>query len=243
VAPEPERPYTEEVGADPGRLRIAIATDPGIDYEVAPELVEAVEDVGRLLDQLGHHVDHDQPQVRELGVDLMETFTARWAAGQAELAATLAMVLDREFAADDFEPLTWALIGLGRSITAPDYLRAVSAHQMITRFMAGWWQHHDLMLSPTLGELPVPLGTLDEDPEDPLATFRRAAQVAGYCPLLNVTGQPAISLPLAHDRETGLPIGVQLVAAYGREDVLIRIACQLEQARPWARRRPPVFAG
>jgi amidase len=118
----------------------------------------------------------------------------------------------------------------------------VSALQGSTRDLADWWDGgFDLLLTPTLGEPPLPLGTFAAQPDNPLHGFFRAAQFVPFTVQFNITGQPAISLPLSWNAD-GLPIGSQLVAAYGREDVLLRVAAQLEQARPWADRRPPVHA-
>jgi amidase len=109
------------------------------------------------------------------------------------------------------------------------------------RAVADWWETgFDLLLTPTLGEPPVPLGTFDT-PDEPILGFLRAAQFTPFTPPFNVTGQPAISLPTATGT-TGLPIGIQLVAAYGREDLLIRVAAQIEGAAPWVDRRPTVHA-
>ena len=148
--------------------------------------------------------------------------------------------------AGDVEPLTWALAELGRSLPAPSLLRAHSWLSRTTRLVAQWWEPpddsepgHDLLLTPTLAEPPVPLGTFDSPPDNPLAGFMRAASFTPFTPPFNVTGQPAVSLPLFETAD-GLPLGVQLVAAYGREDVLLRVAAQLEDACPWAHRRPAV---
>ena len=101
---------------------------------------------------------------------------------------------------------------------------------------------HDLLLTPTMGEPPPPLGTFDDSGPDPLEAFRRAERSGIFTAVFNFTGHPAISLPL-HETADGLPVGVQLVAPAGREDILLRIAAQLEEAHPWADRRPPVWAG
>jgi amidase len=163
-------------------------------------------------------------------------------AGQGAILRTLSRVLGRELGADDVEPLTWALAQEGERRSAAEYLEAVGVHQTITRIIAAWYESgFDLLLTPTMGEAPVPLGTFDDSGPEPLQAIQRARITASFTALLNGTGQPAISLPLHWS--DGLPIGVQLVAPYGREDVLIRIAAQLEQARPWAERRPPVYAG
>jgi amidase len=167
----------------------------------------------------------------------------RWNAGQAATLAQLGMVLGREIGPGDVEPLTWAMAQEGKKVAAPDYLAAVGAHQALGRMWGMWFAgDHDLIVTPTLGELPTPLGTFDDSGADPMRAIVRARTTAGFVALLNGTGQPAISIPL-HWTEDGLPVGVQLVAAMGREDLLIRVAAQLEQARPWADRRPPVWAG
>jgi amidase len=114
--------------------------------------------------------------------------------------------------------------------------------QADTRRIAQWWEDgFDLLLTPTLAEPPPLLGQFVSTPDQPLAGARRAEQLIPFTPVFNITGQPAISLPL-HWNAGGLPIGVHLVAAYGREDLLIRVASQLEQAHPWANRFPPVYA-
>jgi amidase len=147
---------------------------------------------------------------------------------------------------DDVEPLTWALAELARALPAAALLRSLDWLLRTTRLVAEWWTPaggsrgggFDLLLTPTLAEPPVPLGTFDPQPGFPLAGFMRAGAFTPFTPPFNVTGQPAISLPLAQTAD-GLPVGVQLVAAYGREDVLLRVAAQLEEAEPWAARRPP----
>jgi amidase len=136
--------------------------------------------------------------------------------------------------------LTWALAELGRSYTAAEYLSSREWLHVWTRRAAEWWeQGFDLLLTPTIADPPPPLRSFDSPPENPLQGLFRAASLVPFTPAFNVTGQPAISLPL-HWNGDGLPIGVQLVAAYGREDALIRVAAQCEAAQPWASRRPPI---
>ena len=160
----------------------------------------------------------------------------------------------RRIRQEDVEPLTWALGETGDTIGAMGLLSAHAWLTEATRDIAPWWPDgtgngagttgdggFDLLLTPTLAEPPVPLGTFASPPDNPLAGLFRAGAFCPLTPPFNVTGQPAISLPL-HWTPTGLPVGVQLVAAYGAEDVLIRVAAQLEEARPWAARRPPVAA-
>jgi amidase len=241
VAPAPERPYAEEVQTEPGRLRIGMTTTSLTDVAAEPVVIEATRDAASLLESLGHDVSEDAPGGFE-ALDPVETFLTRWMAGQGAMLRTLSRALGRDLGPEDVEPLTWALAQESERRSSAEYLEAVGAHQTITRIIAGWYESgFDLLLTPTMGEPPVPLGTFDDSGPDPLEAIRRARVTASFTALLNGTGQPAISLPLHWS--DGLPIGVQLVAPYGREDVLIRVAAQLEQARPWADRRPPVFAG
>ncbi len=242
VAPEPKRPYALELGADPVPLRIGLMTHSLAGREVEPVVVAAAQSAAELLESLGHEVETSAPGGFE-ELDLVPTFMTRWAAGAAESVSVLGGALGRELGPDDMEPLTWALTELGRQASAPEYLQAVSRHQIMSRMVAGWYEEggFDLLLTPTLGELPPALGSFDDSGPDPMRAIERARLTATFTGAFNVTGQPAISLPLEWSKE-GLPIGIQLVAGFGREDILIRIAAQLEKARPWAHRRPPVFA-
>jgi amidase len=248
VAPPPERPYTEELEAKPGQLRIALITTSAASIVPDPIVVEAARDAAGLLESLGHVVEERSlaDVVGGGGEDLIETFMTRWEAGQAATLDLLALLLGRTLGPDDVEPLTWALADGGRRRSAGEYLMAVDRHHQVTRLVSGLLGDVDLILTPTLGEPPTPLGTFDDSGADPLAAIRRAFLTAAFTGLYNATGHPAISLPLhwhaegdgAHD----LPIGVQLVGAHGGEGLLIRIAAQLERERPWADRTPPVFA-
>jgi amidase len=174
--------------------------------------------------------------------DLTNHFITLWSSGNAWSMDYWSRKVGRPLREEDWEPLSWALAEMGRSFSAPQYLTAVEWLQRYTRRVAQWWADgFDLLLTPTLAEPPPRLGEFAGTPDNPIAGLFRAASLVPFTPPFNVTGQPAISLPL-HWNEAGLPIGVQLVAAYGREDVLLRVAAQLEQARPWAGRRPPVSA-
>ncbi len=243
AVPPPERPYVEELKADPGKLRIAMVEETlRPEIEIDPIVVEAVRDAGKLLEGLGHTVDNDWPRLPEGGRDWVEDFLTRWNAGQAALVGQIGLLLGRAMTSNDVEPLTWAMAQEGRKRSAAEYLASVGSHQAIARLSAVWFdQGHDLLLTPTAGEPPTPLGTFDDSGENPMRAIHRAKRTAVFTALMNATGQPAISLPL-YWTDDGLPIGAQLIAPFGREDVLIRVAAQLEQARPWADRRPPVFA-
>src|SRR5438132_423573 len=148
----------------------------------------------------------------------------------------------RKIGPGDVEPMTWAIAEMGRRVSASDYLHAIEYLHAHTRQVAAWWaEGFDLLLTPTLPEPPPRLGEFDPAPDDPLRGFTRGGAFVAFTMPFNVIGQPAISLPLYWSAD-GLPIGVQLGAAYGREDLLIRVAAQLEGARPWSGRRPPVHA-
>jgi amidase len=241
VAPEPAGPYRNEVGSDPGRLRIGLMTTvPGGGETVHPDAVAAAEAGAKLLESLGHDVEVSHPVAMDDDA-YTGNFITMWSAGNAWSLDYWARKVGREPTSDDVEPLTWALVEMGRSITAPQWLAAREWLQANSRRMASWWGDHDLLLTPTIAEPPPALGSFDSPPDNPLAGLFRAAALVPFTPPFNVTGQPAISLPL-HWNGEGLPIGVQLVAGYGREDRLIRLAAQLEEAQPWADRCPPIHA-
>src|SRR5436305_1321724 len=242
TAPPPRRPFAEEVGADPGRLRIGILVRlPGEIAPTHPDCRAAAESAARLLESLGHAVEPSHPGALD-EVEVGRHFSMMYATHVARMVDVLGELTGASFGPDDLDPLNWALTELGRACTAQQYLATVDWLHGYTRRMAGWWASgFDLLLTPTLPQPPPPLGTFTPSREDPVAAGMRAAQFAGFTSPFNMTGQPAISLPLEWNDE-GLPIGIQLAAAYGREDLLIRVAAQLEQARPWAERRPPIHA-
>jgi amidase len=238
-APAPQRAYREEVGADPGRLRVALVVDDPLGgADVHPDCVAAAESTAALLESLGHAVERTSPFA---GADpaIAGHFTVLWS---SELAADMhawGRALGRELAPGDVEPLTWALYERGRATTAARYVEAKAACVALGAAVAERMRREcDLVLTPTLGEPPVPLGTF-QTPGNPIRGYARAATFVPFTPVANMTGLPAISLPMAWNGD-GLPVGVQLIAPYGREDLLLRVAAQLEAARPWARRVPPV---
>jgi amidase len=239
TAPAPARPYTEEVGADPGKLRIALlTTNPLETGEIHPDCVAATRDAAKLLESLGHTVEETYPK-SIAKPELVGHFTTLWVATLLYNIHYWERKVGREARQDEMEPLTWAMAEMGRATSASDYLDAQHAIGDLTRELEAWFATgYDLLLTPTLGEPPCPLGEFTT-PDEPLMGFMRAATFVPYTPLANMGGSPAISLPLSWN-EQGLPIGSQLMAAYGREDLLLRVASQLETARPWADRRPPV---
>ena len=239
AAPAPLRPFAEEPGADPGRLRIGVIThNPLESGNIHPDCVAAARDTAELLESLGHIVEGASPAAIAQP-ELIGHFTTLWSVTLVYNLRYWERKVGREITAADVEPLTWTLAELGRSVSAPDYVDAQHAAGDLAREVALWFASgYDLLLSPTLGEPPVRLGEFST-PEEPFLGFIRAGSFVPYTPLANMAGTPAISLPLFWNDE-GLPVGSQLMAAYGREDLLLRIASQLEVARPWVDRRPPV---
>jgi amidase len=241
AAPPPARAYVDELSADPGRLRIGLLTRaPGGTVETHPDCIAAADAAGRMLQALGHHVEDADFTVFD-DPEFITQFITNWASAMAWNLDYWTRRTGRPITDGDVEPLTWALAEMGRSFTAADFLNSREWLQMATRAAAAFWKGNDLLLTPTIAEPPPPLGSFASSADNPLQGIFRAASIVPFTPPFNVTGQPAISLPL-HWNGDGLPIGVQLVAAYGREDVLLRVAAQLERAHPWAERRPPVSA-
>jgi amidase len=233
------RPLREEVGADPGRLRIGVVDRPGAEgYLDDPECRAAVAAAARLLEGLGHHVEEDGPEAMSEEA-FVQNFTTIIAADTEASFRAIEMLLGRAITDDEIEPRNAFYRQSGKALEAVAYLESRAWIGMWTRRMASWWTGHDLLLTPTLGGRPPELGWFTA--EGPEGEGRRVVSFIPYTAQFNMTGQPAVSLPL-HWTPEGLPVGVQLVAAYGREDLLVRVASQLEQAAPWADRHPEVHA-
>lgn len=238
IAPAPLRPYLEEVGADPGRLRIGLLDVHPRDGFLHPDCVEAVRSAASMLEGLGHIVEPTWPACLS-DTTLQAKFMGLWVTQLAMAARGFSATLGREVTAEDIEPVNWVLIERARHLSAVDYAAALEAAWAFRRTLQQWWADGwDLLLTPTVAEPPPPLTEFENDPEHPTAPMRRGGEFAAFTPPFNMSGQPAISLPL-HRNADGLPIGVQLAAAYGREDVLIRVAAQLESAHPWSSVHPP----
>ena len=238
-APPPARPFIKEVGADPGRLRIAFTAQAPTGAPVHQDCIDAVRDAAALCADLGHHVEEATPIID--GMLFTQAFIAAWSAGAAWGIDGLGHVTGRKIEQDKFEPLTWGLYQMGRAINASDYLLAITAMQQMSRTVARFFVDYDIWLTPIVSEPPPPLGSFDSPPENPMAGFMRAAAYVPFTPLVNATGQPAMSVPL-YWNGAGLPIGSHFVGRFGDEATLFRLAAQLEEARPWAHRRPPVSA-
>jgi len=236
-APPPARPFLEEAGADPGRLRIAFSTAAATGVKVHEDCVDAVQDAARLCADLGHEVEEASPEVN--GQLFSQAFIGLWMGGCAWTVDGLALATGRKPTPDQFEILTWALYEMGQKQSASAYLLSLTLLQKMTRDVARFFQKYDLWLTPTLAEPPLTLGMFASAPENPLQGLFRAAAFVPFTPLCNATGQPAMSVPLFWNAE-GLPIGVHFAGRFGDEATLFRLASQLEAARPWAGRRPPI---
>jgi amidase len=239
IAPAPTRPYVEELGADPGRLRIGILDHHPQGGSVDPECTAAAQAVGSLLELLGHDVEPAWPKVLE-DRSFGSTFGALWSANMGLSKRRFSEQLGRPLEDREMEPMNVVQAEFADHFSSIDYALALSSVTQFRRGMQSWWHDGwDLLLTPTLAELPIKLGTIVNDPEHPMTTMQRAGEFVPFTPPFNMSGQPAVNLPLEWTAD-GLPVGVQLVAAYGREDVLFRVASQLEQAKPWVHRTPNV---
>ncbi|HEX7442606.1 MAG TPA: amidase family protein, partial [Acidimicrobiales bacterium] len=221
------------------RLRIALAVDAPNGEAVHADCVAAARAVADRCVELGHEVVEDAPSVD--ADHFTGQFISAWAAGNAWTILDWEERIGRSATREDVEPLTWALVEMGRATTADQYLMARQELQKASRLVGDFMERYDVILTPTLGEPPVPLGTFDSPPDNPLHGIFRAASFVPFTPLFNVTGQPAISLPL-HWNDEGLPIGVQFAGRLGDEETLLSLAGQFEQALPWADRLPSIHA-
>ncbi len=235
-APPPPRPFAEAAARAPDALRIGFSDRTPLGEAVHPECAAAVRAAARVLDSQGHHVDeaHLEYDVERLwtGFTRLLSCAAAWA------MADWARRLRREPAPEHFEPFVWAFAEQGRRLSGADYLLAMQDVQREVRALSRAWERHDILMTPTLAQPPVALGTLVFT-GDPLDLRRRTAAFSPYSYVSNASGQPAISLPL-HWTADGLPVGVQLVGRYPEDATLLQVAAQLEQAVPWQHRRPPV---
>jgi amidase len=241
IAPPPARPYASEVGVDPGRLRIGLMRRAPRDGDVHADCIDAVTGAAGLLESLGHEVGEGYPEALDES-EAVRGFLTVIASSTARALDAWGEKIGRELGQDDVEAVTWAIAAMGRTLSAQQYLAAVELNHGLTRRIASFWEDgYDLLLTPTCAAPPPPLGHFAGTPDDPAAGLGRAVPYSTFTSPFNVTGQPAISLPL-HWNGEGLPVGIQLVAGYGREDLLIRVAAQLESAQPWADRLPPLHA-
>jgi amidase len=237
----PARPYRELIGTPPGRLRIAWTATPASGAKVDPECEKAVHETVRLLEGLGHTLIEDRP--RYDWDAFLENVNVIWGAfGVASIGFAAAMT-GRKPGPDNLEAVTLASYEDGKRYSAIDLLNAMTHCNVVSRQVGAFFEKVDVLVTPTIARLPAPLGELNQNREGMTAMewTRQIFSYVPFTPVFNVTGQPAISLPL-HWSAGGLPVGVQIAGRFGDEATLLCLAAQLEQARPWAARRPPIHA-
>ncbi|MEV7008826.1 amidase [Streptosporangium sp. NPDC051022] len=238
TAPPPSRRYADEPGTDPGPLRVAVTTRAWSGAAVDPEVAEAAVRAGRVLEEMGHDVNEASP-----AVDWDTVMRAVVPSAIVAVAAPLLMSLRQPDPAK-VEAVTMRAFEEAKELSAFRLLGAFDAQNRVSRSVGAFFTAYDLLVTPTLGRLPAPHGTLRyDDPEHTVTSWLESIFDYGpFCVAFNISGQPAISLPLGQSAD-GLPIGVQIVAPYGREDLLLRVAARFEQAMPWKDRTPRSFVG
>ena len=223
-AAPPDRPFLDEVGADPGRLRIAVTTEPPIPFDVDSRVEAVAREAADALAALGHDVVELTPPWSDEA--LLDRFGRLW-----QISPALYPVPDESL----LTPLNRTLAETARATSSVELARAVSALQTLARRVVAVWERLDVVLTPTLAKTPVPVGWVFE-PADPWEHFDRGAEFTPFTPLVNVTGQPAASVPFG--TVDGLPVGIQLIGPPAGEALLFRLAAQLEEVHPWAHRLP-----
>jgi len=234
-AASPEHPYAKTIEHEPKTLRIGWTTEPPIDAEVDALAAAATERTAELLSELGHDVEIAEPNWKS---DMMiHLFSAAFGPPAATQIIFAQMIAGREATAEDMEPLSWMVWEQSQALSAPMYLAAMTQLNAFSRAFMPFFDSYDILLTPALAERPVKIGEIDPRSADPSGSMARSGKFTPFTAAANVTGQPAISLPIEHG-EDGLPLAIQLMAGPGREDLLLQLGAQLEAARPWASRHP-----
>jgi amidase len=234
-APPPSEPFAESARREPGRLRIGVTNTGAVDAELDPQCERASRDAADLLSALGHDVE--EVEAPWGGHDLLRVFAVVFGTPVAMGMFFGAQVTGREPSEELVEPLTWTIWNGIQRRTPLDYLLARTQLASHARAIVALWDDHDVVMTPALAQRPVRIGEIDACSDDPWDDFRRSGKFTPYTATFNVTGQPAISLPLFHGDE-GLPLGVQFAGRPADEATLLSLAAQLEEAHPWAERRP-----
>ena len=239
-APPPSAPFADAARRDPGRLRVAFALEAPNGAPVDPEVAATVRETVELLESLGHSVEEAAPDVDS--EHYVENFIKVWIGEIGAELHTLEELRGEPIDRDRIEPLTRQMEEIAGGMSATDFLIALDYLRRIARDIVGFWGDHDVLVTPTLTRPAIEIGALDPaSGEEPVQRLMNSSDWVPFTPVWNVTGQPAVSLPLDQS-EAGLPIGVQFTGAPAAEETLLSLAGQLEQARPWADRRPPVAA-
>ena len=234
-APPPAEPFADTMRRDPGKLRIALTLDMPIETDLDPLAEKGARDAAALLEELGHEVEEVAAPWKD--ADLLPIFSVLWATMIATSVLHGQQVAGREATEADVEPLTWWLYQEGMAQKAPLFVAATAGLQTFAREVVRFWDGYDVVLTPALAKRPVRHGEIDPMGENPAYEFKKSGEFTPYTAALNVTGQPAISVPLYHG-EDGLPLAVQLIGPPLGEGLLLAVCRQLEEARPWADRAP-----
>jgi Asp-tRNA(Asn)/Glu-tRNA(Gln) amidotransferase A subunit family amidase len=235
----PANPFADEVGRETRRLHIAFSSHTPAGERVSSECETALMETARLLESAGHLLE--DTRIDFVPAELGPAFRLVIAANTRMAIDNYALAQKRQPTPDQFERVTWGFYESAALASAVDYTRAVAVLHRTGRQMAAFFQRYDLLLTPTLPKAPERIGVFDMNTSDPEGYAKAVALFTSFTAPFNAAGNPAISLPL-HWTQQGLPIGIQLGARYGDEATLLRVAAQLEQARPWFARRPPINA-
>jgi amidase len=235
-APPPEAPFAELARRDPGQLRIALTFDMPVEGELDPECERGAREAAALLEELGHRVDEIQAPWKD--ADLLPIFSVLWAVNVSAGVMHGSLVTGQEATADNIEPLSMWLHEMGMGFKGPEYLGALVTLQAFARGIVQLWSEYDVVLTPALAKRPVRHGEIDPLGDNPAHEFKKSGEFTPYTATSNVTGQPAISVPL-YQGDDGLPTGIQLIGPPAGEGLLLAVARQLEEAHPWADRVPP----
>jgi amidase len=236
----PDRPYFEELATPPGKLRIGWTGTPMSGANIHPHVLEGLHETVKHLESLGHEMVEETFDID--WIHYFEQLLTIWTSYVAWAIDGLASGARRTPALENMERVTWEIYNHGKRLTAIDMQNALANFNTVSRQSGVMFERFDVLLTPTIAQPPLTLGTLDQNAEgvDAREWSRQVFDWIPFTPLFNTTGQPAISLPL-HWSPDGLPIGMQFAARLNDEATLMRLAAQLEEAMPWVGRRPPVY--
>ena len=242
VAPTHGQPYIDQIYTNPNKLRIGLWNEsPRDDLELHEDCKKLTQVTAELLESLGHHVDEAHPPALD-DPGIGGRFSAIWMAGANLTLQNVGRLLGRDVTIDDVEIGTWLMGQHGSTTSGLEVMQAQAAMGAMRRATLQWWEEGwDLLLTPTTLQPPPRIGDLTSTEDDPMRNSMRSIPYAAYTSPFNATGQPAISLPTGFTKD-GLPIGIQLVAAYGREDILFQVGAQIENEVQWSQKRAPIHA-
>jgi len=238
AAPSAPGSYLAATARRPKKLRIAFATKRFSGQAFDPECKAATEAAAKLCAKLGHHVEEGMP--RASSDDIGANFSPIWASGLTMVVDLVAKATGKTPAREEFEGLTWSLYQFGKTISAAQYQLCWANLQRLSRQIAEWHQAYDAWITPVLATPPMKIGAINFEETDLTKAWEPIVSYVPFTALQNITGQPAITLPLVWSR-SGLPIGVQFVGRFGEEHLLLQLAAQIEKAEPWSKKRPPLY--